>query len=36
MSICAHALASASGQTIDEAVVKLAHARAKTQPSWNR
>jgi uncharacterized protein len=36
MSICAHALASASGQTIDEAVVKLAHARARTQPSWNR
>jgi hypothetical protein len=36
MSICAHALACAGGETVDEAVVKLAHARAKTQPSWNR
>jgi uncharacterized protein len=36
MSICAHALACAGGETVDTAVVKLAHARAKTQPSWNR
>ncbi len=36
MSICAHALACAGGQTVDTAVVKLAHARAKTQPSWSR
>lgn len=36
MALCAHAQAIATGQTVDTAIVKLAHMRAKAQPSWDR
>lgn len=36
MAICAHAQAIATGPTIDAAIIRLAHDRARAQPSWNQ
>ena len=36
MAICAHAQAIATESTVDNAIIKLAHDRARAQPSWNQ